>query len=160
MGSGRPHALRPGLGGAQPRFLRRLRVRAHRPGPAAQYLHGVAPLAGELEEACSPPRKRAGFRDQPRQGGRVVVALHKPERVHSGLICASRAIFVYLARSVFITSSSRSGVVPTASRPTVFSLSLTICGSPTTRLISPLRRSITGRGVPAGAMTPSQTSTV
>src|SRR5207247_6853080 len=138
----------------QPRFLRRLRVRAHRPGPAAQSLHGVAALAGEPERARRAPRERTGFRDEPRQVGGVVFAQRKPERAYSGLICASRAIFVYFARSVFITSSRFSGVVRTASRPTVLSLSLTICGSPTKRLVSPFRRSITGRGVPAGAMTP------
>src|SRR3979490_1726828 len=71
MGRRGYHALRPGLGGAQPRFVRRLRVRAYRPGSAAQYLHGVAALAREPEEARSAPRERAWLRDEPGQGRSV-----------------------------------------------------------------------------------------
>src|SRR2546421_4891829 len=78
MGRWGSHALRPGLGGAQPRFVRRLRVRAHRPGSAAQYLHGVAALAGKPEEARGAPRERAGFRDEPRQGGGVTFTRSSP----------------------------------------------------------------------------------
>jgi len=51
----------PGWAGAQPRFVRRLRVRAHRPGPTAQYLYGVAPLAGELEEPAALLGSEPGF---------------------------------------------------------------------------------------------------
>src|SRR5207249_9205822 len=96
MGRGGSDALRPRLGGAHPRVLRRLRIRAHRPGPAAQYLHGVAAVAGEPEETRGAPRERTGFRDEPRQGGRgLIFARLTGARAHSGLIWASRASFAY-----------------------------------------------------------------
>src|SRR5581483_9170050 len=55
---GRPHALRPGLGRAQPRLARRDGLRADHPGQPAPHRDGIAPLAGGPEG----PDRRAGRR--------------------------------------------------------------------------------------------------
>src|SRR6266850_2773726 len=68
----RSDALSARLGGPQPRLLRRLRVRANRPGPAAQHLHGVAALAGGPEARTAGAWHGARLRSQAAQGRRMI----------------------------------------------------------------------------------------